>query len=362
MAQTVPPQDTRSPKIWQAGSLRIALPAGRTLLSAIVVLLIFGAIAEGAARTLLPAEDMAFPIFAGDDQLGVKVGLLNAYYHEVGKLECVFIGSSMVQRGIDPEIVNSAYQNDMGQPLHCFNFGVHGLNDVGAARIVEFLNRRYRPSMIIFGTSFHEYQDALAFEFDIPWAQNQLGKPSVHGWLEEESIAYRSFLAYGDPLFTGMNTASINDFKARVTRLGYLPDKSVGAIDELPNKTTQANTYQAFADFSPQYAVMRPGFQQLLSPDRQTTLVILEMPIPPVTTAYLPGGKQDYDLFSTLLEEQVRAHQIPFWGTREMTWLPADGWQGYFHLNNTGAYVFSTWVGQRIAAEVKAGTIPDITR
>src|SRR5262249_33197185 len=159
-------------------------------------------------------------------------------------------------------------------------------------------------------------------------------RPSPLGWLEGDSLAYRMFQTSADPVFTRINWADVNSFEARISHEGYLPDNMVANVTAPPDPIANAKIYQSLAAFTPEASVERPGMKQFLAlRSDQVILVVLEMPVPPTTYAYLPGGALDYMKFSTLLEARVRESGASFWGTRALNWLPTDGWQGRFHLN-----------------------------
>jgi hypothetical protein len=345
------------------GTLRLQRPWGQIPLITLAILFVSTTLLESAARLPSVSSSMHNPVISGDAQLGVKIGLLNDFQQEHGRVDCVFIGSSMVQHGIDPAAIGGAYRQKTGRDLNCFNLGVRGLSDTGAAALAEILIRHYHPRLIVYGTNFRDYQEGLPYDFDIPWAHYMRGQFSVQGWLESESMAYRAFQTYSDPIWTGIDWPFVRNFERDISPLGYVSLTGISRVDIPPDPVIERNAYEAFRQFDPRAALGRPELQRLLAlGSDQVTLVVLEMPVPPSAIALLPRKDQDYAEFSTLLEQDVRSTGTQYWPTRDLNWMPLDVWQSTFHLNNTGAQIFSTWVGERLAGAVAGGEIPDPTQ
>jgi hypothetical protein len=102
-----------------------------------------------------------------------------------GPVDCIFIGSSMVAVGIDPQVFAEAYTAQTGDPLRCFNFGQLGFTAFESAEWAEIVIRRYHPRLLIYGHSMRDYnslaEGELAAPTNNPWELYQLGEFTIEG-------------------------------------------------------------------------------------------------------------------------------------------------------------------------------------
>src|SRR5260221_1575250 len=103
-------------------TLRLSPFSARTLVYAA---LIFAAILVGGEAVLrVPFVRNHLPnpaIFDGYRDAERKFALLDKYIKQNGPVDCVFIGNSRVETGIDPVLFDAVYQQTTGQPINCFN-------------------------------------------------------------------------------------------------------------------------------------------------------------------------------------------------------------------------------------------------
>ena len=333
-------------------SFRITRRAPRTFLSALVLLAIVLALGEGAARSAFVRRNLAGPSVGGSHhQIGPKLERLDALVRAKGSPDCIFLGSSMVVRGLDPERIRAVTAQHGGRAVECFNFGLFALNASGAGVMAEILAERYHPRLLVFGTSFRDYVPELGAPVDGPWTDFRSGRFSVAGALIEHSASYRRYLTYRDfgrarYWADWTNRAA---FEERVTPEGFWPRTEVERVDGPPDARLYKDMYRALGSFSMD-AAERAGLRRVIDLSRRgTRVLVLEMPVPRTCLAMLPKGDADYRTFRHTLEGDAAAAGVPFWATTDLDLVPAQGWADFFHLNGRGAAAFTDWVGPRLA-------------
>jgi hypothetical protein len=164
-------------------------------------------------------------------QLEIQVARVKNFSESENKFNCLFIGSSMVWLGVNPEVFSDSYKNSTGEELTCFNFGVSAMPAGATAVMTEILVKEYQPKIIFFGTSARDYAIPLDAEdykviIETPWVQYQSGRFSIEGWLYSNSYFYshlRNFnrlLRFDQTVFKDIG---INNFD----RTGFLPRNGV---------------------------------------------------------------------------------------------------------------------------------------
>lgn len=328
------------------GSLHLSCPGGRTLLISLLMLLGVAGGAEAAARSSAARAYLVTPVVSGQAQIAAKLDLLTSLEAQIGPVDCFLVGSSMVLRDIDPEVMAQTYLDRTGKRITCFNFGLSGLNIEGAARLSQILVAHHHPRLIIYGTNFRDFAEQLGFDMDIPWARYQLGQVSAEGWLETSSMSYRYALAYANQA----DLQTSGQYDQGYTRYGYLASDDVLDLSRPPGQAVTPKQADALAHYQVT-AQMRDSLRRLLAlKSTDTSLVIVEMPVPQSTLSLLGHPDQDYQEFVTAVGREAQAQDAPFWLTLKANLIPADGWRDYTHMNRAGASVFSRWLGQTLAA------------
>ncbi len=343
------PHEARTPARLHLGTLRLALPVGRTGLTALLLLVAFAGVCELLARSRVIRSHLPSPIINGHYQIARKLELLDSLQAREGSVDCIFVGSSAVLWDISPEVFARAYQAETGRRITCFNFGLAALNVTGAGRLSEILSRRYRPRLIVYGTSLRDYIEDLGFELDIPWARHQLGDPSVKGWLDSHSASYRHYLAL----------ARLPELrKNRQYRQPYFPfgnasNRKVADVLVPPNRDVFPTLYDAMARYqvSAEALVALRRLLSLRGPGR--TVALVEMPLPSSVIQLLPNGERDYQAFLDRVGAEAEAGQARFWSMARRDLIPPDGWHDHVHMNWTGAQAFSDWLGRQVGRAVR---------
>ncbi len=323
-------------------TLRITLPIGRTFLQAALVLLVFCAALELFART--PVAKFLFPrVSYGSSHPHFEVQLtrLKERYTKEGEIDCIFIGNSQVLYGIDPSMVEQAYQEKTGRTIRCQNFGLGGLTPLTAGPLARMLIRNFHPSLIVFETGVLDYSTSSMEGTDesimsSPWMKYQLGHVSLDGWLYENSYAFRMVagidrtLKYieesnthiewdGHAKLSGQTTTSIEDqiqfFETALSTL-EITDRQVGGLENLLS--------------------LNPA---------EVQVIIVETPIHPTFYQIKRKVRNLYPTFENMLTFQTHQADADLWLTRNEIDLPAEEWHDLAHLNEEGSIRFSLQIG-----------------
>ena len=144
-----------------------------------------------------------------------------------GEVDCFFIGSSLIVRGVDPEIFESTWETKTGEAIQCFNFGLLGSTTSTHRQLVQILVEKYQPEMIIYGVNSRLFDVDLtegsyeAFSAT-PWVKHNSGEFSISGALLEISSLYRQIMAYRN--WTQPYYLEEQGKWAGITSLGFFPD------------------------------------------------------------------------------------------------------------------------------------------
>jgi hypothetical protein len=346
----------------QTRTLKLDRPMGGVLLRAVLVLVVLLAAVEAAAR--LPwVQDKLETASLGNYhyQFEIKWFHLQRYVEAHGGVDVLFLGSSLVNSGIEPVRVNQAWTEQTGQPpLRIFNFGVEGLTVQPNSVVAELLVETFQPGAIVFGTEIRDYaatngvETAENFLAD-PWVQYRMGNFSVRGWLAEHSAAYRYFLAYRNWIswdFAGNHSLVLRrtdaltpdgyDIENRVAEDPYRPPD--------PDDPEDAEGFEVFSGFEIAGSRLK-NLQALLGLEQQedVTVLVVEMPVTPQFFDFFEEGITAHDQFVEVVSAQVEAAGSPFFPAIPEERLPENGRSDRVHLSKYGATVYSEAVGDWLA-------------
>ena len=300
-------------------------------------------------------------------QLEFGVSRLETLVARGDRIDCLFLGSSVVSSGVDPLRFADAYAERTGRAIRCFNAGELALPAASAGVIGELFTKLARPRLVIYGTTSRDYIPNVATELralidQAPWVRYRLGAMSLRGWLVEHSYAYRQLLPYRlwfDPpawdLMQRLERAS------PMTAEGFLPIEASGKdLDRPPAPDHPLSV--AYRDY-------RPDPEALAGLDRLLRLraagidvLVVEFPSHPSSIEYGDRGERAYRRFLDAVAGAAAQRQVAFWTAASLPGVPADGWVDQGHMNVRGARAFSAGLGRRVGEAVSRGELADPTR
>jgi len=336
------------------------------LLLALPVLAVLLIAFEAVAR--LPFVDSQVPapdLGSANYSLEIKLHLLDEMSAEE-PFDCILVGSSMVRSGLIPAVVEEAYQDQTGEAIRCFNFGVLGLMASGVDYIIDYVLRHYQPRLIVYGMSPRGFARTEEDRFDgedvagLDWMQYRLGSFNLAGWLRHHLRFSKTF--------------GIWLFETQVDRLdqrrtvedtvtpgrGFAPLEGVLPYPVPPGEGLANRIEIYFADYHMNPAEV-DALERILryhQPPR-TQLVLAEVPLhPTVLDTYLEPDR--YEVFNARVQAYTAAAGVLYWPTTLESLIPIDGWYNLYHLNPGGARVYSRWLGEQLGAAVVAGRLDRI--
>lgn len=351
-------------------TVRLTWPFGQTLALALIMLILLAGLAELFARSEVFQAPLTAPMMGTRHyQLGPKLARLEAATRKDGRIDCLIVGSSMVDLGFDPQAFAEGYKGYTGQDIRCFNFGIDALPAVGSAALADILVKDFKPDILIYGTDARDYSVAPNSEDAVVilgsnWVKYRLGHFTVEGWLLEHFYLYR----YRDSLSRLIRfdyedaLRSSTKLNHEITPYGFTPYSTIGRYIHNPPDPQDDSFqityyYSLLADYEMREENLT-GLAQIISQNGQSTQVfVVEMPVPDGYFYFFGNGKDDYKRFIDRITNLANSNDVPFLQTTMRNMIPDDGWVDYSHLNTKGAQIFSQWLGQQVGEAVNQGMI-----
>ena len=341
---------------------------GKTFWLAFILLIGFVGVSEWIARTeIFHAILTPPPMGSRHYQLGNKLSILNAAIKENGPVDCIMIGSSMVDVGFNPASFQNSYHAVTGRNIHCFNFGIDASSATSTAALAQILIEDYQPRLLIFGTDPRDY--ALPSEdrdpaviLETSWVQYRLGDFSLEGWLIEHSHFYRYRLHLSRLARLNFEGTLRSSTKTTFEILpnGFTPFSKVSTyINEPPEPGDDSFEVTYYSKVYSPYQIYDENLVALerIMGYKETQVIVVEMPVSDGLYYFFGNGDKDYDRYISNVSELANRRHVPFWRTEPLDFIPDIGWMDYSHLNTTGAEILSTWLGQQVGNAENQGSI-----
>lgn len=288
-----------------------------------------------------------------------KLASLRERPSPLAPVDCFFVGSSMVDNGLDPAAFATAYAGKSGARLTCFNLGAAGLTASGTAVVADYLTTHYRPRLIVYGTALRDFlaaESAMnAARMDSAWLRYERGEFSPNGWLVAHSQAYGQLLTWRN-----WTNIDFGDFRHNMTLQMLAPygytNAYLGHALAIDLARPPVQDTEAGFDLFRRVAELEPGEVEALKTlaslkQHGVKLVVVDMPLHPTYFGYLPGGETEYDNRMSAVYRAVAAAGLPLIKRHGQPEIPTAGWFDRNHLNGRGATTLSTWLGTQIGQQ-----------
>jgi hypothetical protein len=344
MSQSSPPKRTIQSFLIQATAIFLA----------VLVILEFAARTSWAQRTLTYRSVGNYHY-----QFEIKWFRLHEYVEQNGGVDVIILGSSLVNTGVDPDVMAQTYFEQTGQRIRIFNFGVEGLTVAPNSVNARILVKKYRPALLIYVTEMRDYIATTGLDYQQlflsnPWIQNQQGNFNLPGWLVDHSMALQYFLPYRNWMRADFPQSiySLIRRSQNTSSSGYEPEMAMGeniGSPPDPNDPEEAKNFTAYGNF--QMAPSRlESLQSILTLNQEkgTKVLVVEMPVHPTFYDYV-GGEAIHQQFQLTISSIVRSNGGSFLPAEKCNDIPLVGRANRWHLNYLGAPVFSTCLGRQLA-------------
>lgn len=276
----------------------------------------------------------------------VKVASLENFIDESGQLDCLLVGDSMVNNGLDPILIEDAYQKMTGSSLHCFNFGIPALTLDASGPVAAALAKRFQPRLLIFLLSPRDfvpkYGQIYRHVSKSDWVMQNLGYSSLKGWLVNHSYSYRYLLLFQYWL-QPENRATMLEAMNSISKEGYW---------RLEGFRTPSQEYVTQPDYYFWDSESQTGLAYLLNlQDDGIAVLMVDVPVrSDYYQIYLESPENYEEIFLLPLDNFLLDYGIPFWSAQKIAVsIPDSAWHDPIHVNQEGVPVFSAWLGHELA-------------
>ena len=354
----------------KSATLQIRTVPGKTVWFTVLLFILLTVVAEGVARSEAFQVPLTPPTMGSRHyELGYKLVLLNGIARKTGHVDCIMLGSSMVDTGFDPAAFEMGYREMTGRDINCFNFGINASSAASTAALTRIVVENYQPRLLLIGTDARDYaipreDPDSSVVLNSPWVAYRQGEFSLEGWLLDTSYLYRYRQHLGrlvrfqfkDTLWSNTN------LNYEILTNGFTPLSKVGTfINELPDPQNVSFNVTYYTRIYSSYQMLPEnleGLESIMEYNQSGIRVILvEMPVSDGLYYFFGNPTSDYNQFLTRVGELATRHHVPFWQTEPLDFIPDNGWADYSHLNKTGAEIFSTWLGRQVGRAEHQGNI-----
>lgn len=351
-------------------TFRVVGPFGYIFRLTVLLLFFLFGIAEWVTRQDVFQSPLTPPKMGSRHyQLGHKLALLDDEINRNGPIDCIMVGSSMVDVGFDPVSFQTGYHETAGRDIRCFNFGIDASSAASSSTLVKIIIEDYHPRLLIFGTDPRDFAVPRedrdpAVVLKTPWVAYRQGDFSLEGWLLENSYLYRYRQHLGRLARFQFEGTIWSDTKLKYEILsnGFTPLNTVSTyINNPPNPDDDSFEVTYYTRIYSSYQMLPENLNALESTmaydELGISVILVEMPVADGLYFFFGNGESDYNRFVTRVGELATLHHVPFWQTEPLDFIPDNAWADYSHLNKTGAEIFSTWLGQQVGWAEYQGSI-----
>jgi hypothetical protein len=362
----------------QRVTLKLSRPAGSTLGLAVLFFILLALAAEMIVRSPVIQDRVPFQALGLNHvQFEMQVGNLERFVKKYGAPDCFIIGTSQPLRGIDPLVFSETLEAQTGEKLLCYNFSINGSNLVATSLLTRYLFQKYDPRLLVLGTSFLDYTEEREKRTEIrfensDWLQAQMGHLSLEGWLIDRSYAYRllKLLSYSIPQGLSLDVTfdEAGKWTQELSEAGRGQSEEVVDLAEPLAPWSLKNFLQQFGKFSLSQRNL-DGLEDILKlgQERGAQVVIVEMPFHPSLIDLRDAQNQPrpenqkivsfIDKANQKIAALASKYNTPFFQSRQLDFLPNNGWHDRYHLNSASSPLFSAWLAEKLAQAITGGRI-----
>ncbi|MBQ8095211.1 MAG: hypothetical protein IJ242_16790 [Clostridia bacterium] len=299
--------------------------------------------------------------------------------HEIQErsdVEVVFIGSSLVRNGINPDIVN----RETG--LVCFDLGIPGMKLPGVETCIHFIAKKNKPRYIIVATEPDVFTVGISAETNMieriwPNLETPMERLMFYldlckrngTWIENALIFQQDMVKTLEDLKKVLQISVMPDYYAEEIHVKNPSVRYDGKgflrvlVDEKPEHklTHEYHRWNGDKFKGLDYTVKKRLKSIKQECDALNAKMVLM--IPPTHSLNIVSYPYDMNLLDAV--QMICAEEnIPYWNfrkTRRGVWPDLDDcFYDLGHLSGTGADMFSEALGQYMKTYIETGTVPDV--
>jgi hypothetical protein len=326
---------------------RLGLPSLKSQGMTLFFLLAFLGVFELALHSSTLIRVLPFPSPSLESRFP-EIGVKFERIFQVKEINCLFIGSSMVDAGLDPIIFEQGLAKENGRNNTCFNMGLAGLQTEASTAIANTLSYWHPVKVVVVGLSPLD----LSSDYDKtrPLARMPVftyfeEKPSLEGWMFNHLRLpwyFASLPRSSDPAYLSEQV----EWDELLTDRGIRQTGEIGKINLKDQEVT-------LTDFRINPVDMDALESTLVSfKDRGILPIVVEFPVHPVYYPFIiEGGDSEYQKrFIEPVREFMDENGILFIQTQDkIASIVTDAdWYNRNHLNISGAAKFTHYVLDQI--------------
>lgn len=276
-----------------------------------------------------------------------EVGLKFERYFNLGHVNCLFFGSSMVDAGLDPELMEKRLNNQNKRPITCINFGLSGAQVETSSEISQTMVNWQTTNLVLFGVSPYEFNEGNKISrqmANVPVFQ-KTHKYNFESWL---------FNSFRLPWFySGLLNRKDRDFIT--TEQSYdklLNSRGVRVTDEKNELETKKQEF-LFHDFYPNSVDINSLDEMIkFMQEKGIKVIVFEMPVNPLFfPGLVEGGAPMYEIrFVEPIKNLLQKYGLSLIRTQPRIGdiLDEEHWNNKNHMNYSGAQIFTNFVADQI--------------
>ncbi|NMB53946.1 MAG: hypothetical protein GYA15_04525 [Leptolinea sp.] len=312
----------------------------------LVLLLLFEAlITSGWIRPILPypspSANASFP------ELDVKFERLS----RLDNVNCLFIGSSMADAGLSPEIFESELKATGKSKLTCLNMAISGSMVESSGMIVKSLIKWQSIKLVVIGLSPYDMDKTYTKTRPIasfPVFTYNDGQISMEGWLFNHFRLPWYFASL--PRFNNASyQTGLTEWDKLINERGVRVTYDIGKIE----KSSQDVILPDFTINPVDLQMLESVLNNLA--DKNIEAVVIEMPVHPDVFPYLiEGGEPEYEkVFVQPIQTLLGKTPAKFLRTQPFVTdiVNDEDWFNKNHLNYLGAKKLTIYLARKIAVE-----------
>ena len=304
---------------------------------------------EGVARLDQIENHTVVPsIGTQNNYVDIQFANLNKFMETHAKLDCIFVGTSLVVQDFNPEIVGQAYAHETGETLTCYNFGLPNTRMATVGYLTDYLLKKYQPRYIIVGISIISFKRSTDSDTALQngdWFTVVKGNPNWRGRLIEYSQAYRYYLRFKswlDPEFVA-NLDFIQSLQNEFAASGHWASlKTIWDVTQ----PVEPNTAVPLVYPLTEEVAGLDHIINLTARHPQTQIILVNMPL---SDNYIQVNLGFHERYTQLVAELIAPTELIYFDMAQVDDLPNELWRDNAHLNANGALWFSYWFGQTFA-------------